>query len=73
MSYFKFIVAALVGCLSLSVYAKKAPVVDYVVEESGLNVTKITDESANSVIGATASTRFQVPLFGKTAMAGSEK
>lgn len=73
MSYFKFIVAALVGCLSLSVYAKKAPVVDYVVEESGLNVTKITDESANSVIGATASTRFQVPLFGKTAMAGSKK
>ncbi|MDE6301856.1 MAG: hypothetical protein K2M19_09085 [Muribaculaceae bacterium] len=53
--------------------AKKPAVVDYVVEESGLNVTKITDESANSVIGATASPRFNILFFGKSAMAGSKK
>lgn len=47
----KILVFSLSCLLAFGCYAKKTNESEYVVEESGLNVTKITDESLNSVIG----------------------
>lgn len=62
--------------ISLNINAAKNNNQEYVVEESGLNVTKITDESVNSVIGATASKGWANFLTGrmtKTVLGGSNK
>lgn len=62
----------LVGCIGFTTSAKKVQEEEYVVEESGLNVTKITDEEANSVIGATSGKKW---LFNaaNSLVAGSKK
>lgn len=51
MNIKKTLLLTLASVLAFASYAKKTEEVEYVVEESGLNVTKITDETLNSVIG----------------------
>lgn len=60
--------------VGLSSYAKKIKNdVEYVMEESGLNVTKITNEEMNSVIGPGAWKSWFGGNLGKTSLAGSKK
>ncbi len=54
-------------------FAKKVQEEEYVVEESGLNVTKITDEEANSVIGPSVGKNWIKTNSANTAIAGSKK
>lgn len=60
--------------LGVSCFAKKNnSEVEYVMEESGLNVTKITNEEMNSVLGPVAGKTWMWGNLGKTALAGSKK
>lgn len=62
--------------LSLSVvcYAKKDNETTYVVEEAGLNITKITDHNTHSIIGATTQRgSFWAVPFYKSLRAGTSK
>lgn len=72
----KHIAVLALACLfALNIDAKKNDAQEYVVEESGLNVTKITDEAVNSVLGTSASNWSKI-LNGrmtKTVLAGSNK
>lgn len=76
LNFKKLAIAATACVISLNLYAGKNDAVEYVNEESGLNVTKITDEALNSVIGPTASSGFASYLTGRmasTTMGGSKK
>ena len=70
-SYSKFIVLAIALTMSFNVDAKKSKEEEFVVEESGLNVTKITDEEANTVVGPVAG-NFK-GNFSKSNIGGSKK
>lgn len=68
---FVFAVAMLVG---FSSYAKKIKNdVEYVMEESGLNVTKITNEDMNSVLGPVVEKSWFFGNLGRTSLAGNKK
>lgn len=69
---FILVVAAIAICLPLSAKKVKQDV-EYVVEESGLNVTKITDEAQNSVLGPTTYGGWFKGRFAQSALAGSKK
>lgn len=62
----------MVGMLAIGTNAKKITEEEYVVEESGLNVTKITDESLNSVVGPLTGKR-TYSSFAKSFISGSKK
>lgn len=67
------ILVAAAGALCLNADAKKPQEVEYVVEESGLNVTKITDEALNSVLGATTSRSWFAGRFSNSFWGGCKK
>ncbi|MCM1483627.1 MAG: DUF5050 domain-containing protein [Muribaculaceae bacterium] len=74
MLHFKKIaiaVAAVAVCFNAD--AKKPQEQEYVIEESGLNVTKITDEALNSVIGATTSSGWLAGRFASSMRGGCKK
>lgn len=64
----------LMAGLCIPMYAKKIQEEEYVIEESGLNVTKITDEGSNSVVGSTSGKNWFKNIFsGTSTIAGSKK
>lgn len=67
----KLLALATVLTLTFTSEAKKNVEDEFVLEESGLNVTKITNENMNSVLGATSG--FFSRGIAKLAMGGSKK
>lgn len=72
MNLKKTLMLTLAGVLAFGAYAKKTNEMEYVVEESGLNVTKITDETLNSVLGPTSG-KPSYGSFAKSFISGSKK
>ena len=69
----KILILSVAITIGSGVYAKKKiQVEDYVVEESGLNVTKITDEDMNSVLGPAIRNKWFHGNLAKTALSGSK-
>lgn len=73
MNFKKFAVVVTALAIGINSYAKGNDDVDYVMEESGLNVTKITNEDMNSVLGPVVGKSWFWGNIGSTSLAGSKK
>lgn len=74
MNLKRTLVVALLAAAFVTSYAKKKGYEEeFVVEESGLNVTKITDEDQNTVLGPYIGRRWFGGNLAKTALSGSKK
>ncbi len=73
LDFKKLFLVVAAGALCFGAEAKKPQEVEYVIEESGLNVTKITDEALNSVLGATTTRGWFAGRFATSFRGGCKK